>query len=187
MFDASGATTLTAETFKSLVDLSKERIDDETLGENYNGNYVEGVYSFYDAKDFLRYDSTIDKNEVGDSYENYVSSVYEAGTAYMTYEDNVQLIKATFVDFNLSEQTVEADVEEEDVEEEQEETTTTSETNMWLLISSIVIAVVLLLAVVSIIVRKFVEKARRKNARSTVVKSSTTRKVKAKKENVDKK
>ena len=105
----------------------------------------------------------------------------------MTYEDNVQLIKATFVDFNLSEQTVEADVEEEDVEEEQEETTTTSETNMWLLISSIVIAVVLLLAVVSIIVRKFVEKARRKNARSTVVKASTARKVKAKKENVDKK
>ncbi|MBE5753221.1 MAG: hypothetical protein E7343_04050 [Clostridiales bacterium] len=187
MFDASGATTLTAETFKSLVDLSKERIDDETLGDDYNGNYVEGVYSFYDAKDFLRYDSTIDKNEVGNSYENYVSSVYEAGTAYMTYEDNVQLIKAIFVDFNLSEQTVEADVEEEDVEDEEEETTTTSETNMWLLISSIVIAVVLLLAVVSIIVRKFVEKARRKKARSTVVKSSTTRKVKAKKQNVDKK
>lgn len=188
MFDASGATTLTADTFASLVDASKEKIDDENLGDDYNGSYLKGVYSFYDAKDFLRYDSTIDENEVGSSYESYLSSVYEEGTAYMLYEDNVQLIKATFVDFNLSEQTVEPDVEEEETEEEVEEESSTSETNMWLLISSIIIAVVLLLAVVSIIVRKFVEKARKKKARAIGSRTAnTTRKVKAKKENVDKK
>ena len=178
MFDASGATTLTAETFTSIVDLSKERINDANLTD-YTGEIIEGVYSFYDAKDFLRYDSSIDENKVGDSYESYVSSVYEEGTAYMTYEDGIQLIKATFVDFNLSEQTVAADVEEEDTEEEVEEETTTSETNMWLLVSSIIIAVVLLLAVVSIIVRKFVEKARKKKARSSTVRTATApRKVK---------
>ena len=185
MFDASGATTLTAETFTALVDLSKEKINDTAMTD-YTGSVVEGVYSFYDAKEFLRYDSTIDENEVGNSYESYLSSSYAKGTAYMTYQDNVQLIKATFVDFNLSEQTVAADVEEDTPEETPEEETTPSETNMWLLISSIIIAVVLLLAVVSIIVRKFIEKARKKKARSTVKPASAPKKVKAKKENSDK-
>ena len=186
MFDASGATTLTAETYTSLVNLSKERIQDETLTA-YDGYTFEGVYSFYDAKDFLRYDSTIDENAVGNSYESYVSSTYEKGIAYMSYKDSVQLIEATFVDFNLSEQTVAADLEEEETEVEEEETTPESETNLWLLISSIIIAVVLLLAVVSIIVRKFVEKARKNKARAASAKTAIApKKVKAKKENSDK-
>ncbi len=180
MFDASGATTLTDETFKSLVEESKENLQDPTLSDVYSGSHKEGVYSFYDSASFLRYDSSLDENEVGNSYESYRSSAYTEGTAYMTYENKVQLLKATFVDFALSEQTVAADVEEEDTEEEEIVDETPSETNMWLLISSVVIAVVLLLAVVSIIIRKIVEKARKKKARASVS-PVATRKVKAKK------
>ena len=187
MFDASGATTLTDETFKSLVEASKENLEDPTLSDVYSGSYKEGVYSFYDSASFLRYDSSIDENEVGNSYESYLSSAYTEGTAYMTYENKIQLLKITFVDFALSEQTVAADVEEEEKDEEEIVDETPSETNMWLLISSIVIAVVLLLAVVSIVIRKFIEKARKKKARASATKPASARKVKAKKEKSEKK
>ncbi len=187
LFDASGASTLTDDTFPSLIEEAKENI--EFSSNLYSGEFVEGVYSFYDDTSFLRYDETIDDNGIGNSYENYLSSAYESGTAYMTYEDKANLIKVTFVDFNLSEVTVAADIEEDETETEEEDTTTPpSETNMWLLISSIVIAVVLMLAVVSIIVRKFVEKARRRKAREVSVKSvAPARKVKAKKAKPEKK
>lgn len=187
LFDASGASTLTDETFPSLIQEAKDNV--EFSSSLYSGEFVEGVYSFYDDASFLRYDETIDDNAVGNSYESYLSSAYTSGTAYMTYEDKANLIKVTFVDFNLSEVTVAADVEEEETEDEEEETTTTpSETNMWLLVSSIVIAVVLMLAVISIIVRKFVEKARRKKAREVSVKSvAPARKVSAKKAKPEKK
>ena len=172
LFDASGASTLTDDTFKSLIEEAKENIEADTQKNNYAGESFDGVYSFYDDAAFLRYDATLDENEIGNSYESYVASAYTEGTAYMSYTDKANLLNATFVDFNLSEVTVAADVEEEEDDTTEEETTTEPETNIWLLASSIVIAAVLVLAVISIIVRKAVQKARKNKARAVVMNKS---------------
>ena len=181
LFDLGGASTLTDDTFTSMLDAAKENADGDDT--NYAGNYLESGFSFYDSNKFLRYDETLDENEVTDSYESYLSTAYTVGTAYMNYEDGYNLLNVTFVDFNLSEVTVTADVEEETEDEEDETTTTTDSAEVWLLASSIAIAVILLFAVVSIIVRKFIMKNRKNKGYQAVTVQSVApaRKVKAKK------
>ena len=183
LFDLGGASTLTDDTFASILDLAKENVE-EIGGENYKGEALESGFSFYDSNKFLRYDESLDENEVTDSYESYLSTAYTVGTAYMNYVDNINLLNVTFVDFNLSEVTVTADVEEEETEEEEDDSATTpDESSIWLLASSISIAVILLFAVVSIIVRKFVMKSRKNKGYQTATVQSVApaRKVKAKK------
>ena len=185
LFDLGGANGLTDDTFASILEKVKENVEDENL-THCTGEAIESGFSFYDSNKFLRYDATIDENKSGSSYESYLSSAYEVGTAYMDYKDTVNLTNMIFVDYSYTEADVAPDVEEEEVEDEEEETTTTSDTNVWLLASSIAIAVILLLAVVSIIVRKFVMKSRKKKGYETVTVQSVApaRKVKAKKTEV---
>jgi ATP-dependent Zn protease len=183
IFDLGRASTLTDETFASYLEAVKENVE-ELDSANYVGTPLESGFSFYDSNKFLRYDATLDENEVGNSYESYLSSSYTVGTAYMNYEDKNNNWNWTFVDYNLSEVSVAADVEEDETEDEEEDTTTApDESSIWLLASSISIAVILLFAVVSIIVRKFVVKARKnKGYQPTTVQSvAPARKVKAKK------
>lgn len=144
------------EKFSTLIDQRVEEIDaDETAG-----NYFESVFSFYDSAKFLRYDKTADKNEVGNSYESYVSSSYTASVAYLEYAKDGEY--EIYADYTLAETTVTADAEEDDTDTEEEETTT-NPTNIWLLASSIVIAAVLVFAMISLIVRKLVASKRRKH------------------------
>ncbi len=138
--------------FSSLVDLRKEQIDDN----NALGSYFESVYSFYDTDAFLRYDESADENNVGDSYEDYRSSAYTEGVAYLEY-DNGKTYEF-YVDYSLVDQTVNPDVEEDDTQDEEDETTPIDPASVWLLVGSILIAVVLLGAVVSVIVRKTIGK-----------------------------
>ena len=171
---------MTDDSYSTILDEVKENIEEV---DGCTGESFESGFSFYDSNTFLRYDATLDENEVGNSYENYLSSAYTVGTAYMNYKDENNLTNMIFVDFALSEAVVTPDVEEEDDNVEEEETVTDSETNVWLLASSISIAVILLLAVVSIIVRKFVMQARKNKGYSVTVQSvAPARKVKAKKE-----
>lgn len=180
LVDLGGANALTDESYSTILDEVKENVEEV---DGCTGESFESGFSFYDSNTFLRYDATLDENEVGNSYENYLSSAYTVGTAYMNYKDENNLTNMIFVDFALSEAVVTPDVEEEDDKVEEEETTTTSDTNVLLLASSISIAVVLLLAVVSIIVRKFVMQARKNKGYSVTVQSvAPARKVKAKKE-----
>ncbi len=153
IFDAYDAGTVD-EKFTTLIDQRVEEIDaDETVG-----SYVESVFSFYDSNKFLRYDQTADKNEVGDSYESYLSSAYTAGVAYLQYAQSGEY--EIYADYSYAETTVTADVEE-DTDDDTEDETTTDPTNIWLLASSIAIAAVLVFAVISLIVRKLVLKKRR--------------------------
>ena len=154
IFDKITSDALTADTWKSNLDERKDGLTEET-------DYFESVFSFYDSNKFLRYDAKADTNEVGNSYESYLSSAYTSSIAYLKYaKDNVYEM---YIDYSLSDVTVAADVDEEETDdtETEEETKPESETNVWLLISSIAIAGVLLLAVVSIIVRSIVKKARK--------------------------
>ena len=140
--------------FATLIDQRVEEIDaDETAG-----SYFESVFSFYDSAKFLRYDKTADKNEVGNSYESYVSSAYTQGVAYLEYANGGEY--EIYADYSYAETTVVHDEEEDDSDTEEE--TTTDPTNLWLLGSSIVIAAVLVFAVISLIVRKLVAGKRRK-------------------------
>ena len=143
------------EKFSTLIDQRVEEIDaDETVG-----SYFESVFSFYDSAKFLRYDKTADKNDVGNSYESYLSSAYTQGVAYLNYASGGEY--EIYADYSYAETTVTADVEA-DEEEDTEEETPTDPTNVLLLASSIAIAAVLLFAVVSLIVRKLVVRGRRK-------------------------
>ena len=178
LVDLGGANALTDDSFSSILDKVKENVEDIP---GCTGESFESGFSFYDSNTFLRYDASLDENEVGNSYESYVSSAYSVGTAYMNYYDENNLTNMIFVDYALSEATVTPDLDEEDEEETEEETTTDSETNVLLLASSIAIAVFLLFAVVSIIVRKFVMQAR-KNKGYTVTVQSVAPARKAKKE-----
>ena len=180
LFDLGGASSLSDDSFASILEKVKENAEDENL-THCTGTPLESGFSFYDSNTFLRYDATLDENEVGNSYESYLSSSYTVGTAYMDYKDTMNYTNMIFVDFSFTEASVAPDVEEEEVEDEEEETTTTSDTNVWLLASSISIAAILLLAVVSIIVRKFVMKTRKKKGYAVTVQSvAPARKVKAK-------
>ncbi|MBR2341290.1 MAG: hypothetical protein IKA72_02645 [Clostridia bacterium] len=182
LVDLGGANALTDDSFSSILTKVKENVED--IGDPYYfGESYESGFSFYDSNSFLRYDATLDENEVGNSYESYLSSAYSVDTAYMNYQDKINLTNMIFVDFSLSEESVDADVEQDETEDEEVETTTPSDTNIWLLVSSIAIAVILLLAIISIIVRKYVMKARKRKGYNTVSVQSVApaRKVKEKK------
>ena len=156
IFDSYSPDTVD-EKFTTLIDQRVEEID---AGENL-GSYVESVFSFYDSDKFLRYDKTADKNDVGNSYESYVSSAYTQGVAYLNYANAGEY--EVFADYSYAETTVTADVEEDDTDTEDDEETTTDPMNVWLLVSSIAIAAVLVFAVISLIIRKLVVKKRRKS------------------------
>ena len=167
--------------FTTLVDEHKDDADAVSF---------DSVFSYYDSAKFLRYDASLDENNVGNVYEDsYTPSEQTAGVAYLDYTEGNE--RRIFADYSYSDVTVAAAVEEEAPETEEEETEEepASETNFWLLLSSVSIAVVLVLAVLSIIIRKVVEKVnkgRKKKARAP--KAKKEQKVKAakvEKENVD--
>ena len=171
-FDAYKPNSLDSTSFKTLLDLRKEEVSED--------KYFESVFSFYDDDTFLRYDENLDENGVGNSYENYLSSSYEKGVAYLTYESAT--IYETFVDYGYAEKKVTPDAEEDDDTTEDTEETTESETNVALLASSIIIAAALLFAVVSIIVRKVILKSRKKRGYTSSVKTKVKKAKKSKDE-----
>lgn len=163
--------------FPLLIDLYKEEAD---------ATYFESVYSFFDTDKYLRYNEDLDENKVGYAYENYLSSTYTEGVAYLQYGYE------TFADYSYSELKIDPSTVEEDKPEEDTTDTTTDEMNPWLLISSIVIAAILILAVLSIAARKIWTKIRRKRgikvAKSTkenVSKAPKAKKAKAPKQTQD--
>jgi hypothetical protein len=142
--------------YSNMLDLRKETIED--MGANETNFFFEGAYSFYDTDKFLRYDKNLDENAVGDSYESYKSSAYASGVAFLQYQDGEGV--EMYVDYALSEQMPDADVEEDDSDEEDEDDSEIDAANIWLLAGSIVISVALLFAVGAVIVRKVILKKR---------------------------
>lgn len=127
------------------------------------------TYSFYDSPEFLRYDSTLDKDEIGNKYTSYASSAYSEGVVYLYYEDSAQVTGNTlytmFVDYSYTDVSVTADTTTDDSTDDTDDEET-DQTNWLLLVSSLVLAIALIVAVIGLIVQKFVKKAHIKKARA---------------------
>jgi hypothetical protein len=175
LFDVNNPGDLTADSFTNLI----KEFEDEAQAS------FKDTFSFYDSNKFLRYNETIDENEVGNSYKSYVSSAYTEGTAYLAHYANGVYEK--FFDYSLSEVSVAADVNDDNTTTTPDAEETVAETNMFLLISSLAIAAVLLLAVVSLVVRKVFLKNRGKKVRTVKPEKKSDKAPKAKKEKPAKK
>lgn len=180
LFDSCKPEDASDSNFQTLLNENKEGLTEDT-------DYFKSVYSFYDDSKFLRYNATADENDVGNSYENYLSSSQTEGIAYLYNETDET--RTVFADYSLTSATVSPDDADDDstddTEEEEEE-----DTNVWLLVSSIAIAAVLVLAVLSMILRKLWAKRRKKrgySAKSKDAKKEAKKEKKAKKAKKSKK
>ncbi len=141
------------------------------------------TYTFYDAKDYLRYDATTDEDNLGNPYGSYTQSSYSEGIAWMRYsnaaDDTQSLFTTVFLDYSATDVTVTAD----DLSSDDDTTTdeggdTTGDTNVWLIISSGILAFALVFAIVAIIVRRI----RKKLGKHTKVKPAKDTRVRPKKD-----
>jgi hypothetical protein len=155
VFDAYSTGDVTADSFVELSDERKDEVSEE--------NYFNAAFSFFDSAKYLRYNETIDENEIGYKYEGYVPTSYAESLAFLKYaKDNVYEI---YADYALSEVTVTPDAEEDNTTDtEDEHDHEEDELNIWLLASSISVAAVLVLAVGSIVVRKIIKNSQKKKA-----------------------
>lgn len=181
IFDSSSPASV-----DSFTDLTDEAIDMLIAGndaweteEDVRENYADILYytfSFYDTPGFLRYDSTLDADGVGNKYTSYTQSSYSEGIAYLYYVDGEaepgNTLQTMFVDYSYIDVSVTADTTD-DTTEDTEETTNPDNTNMWLLISSLAISIVLVFAIVAMIVQKIVRKAHIRKAREAMSNAST--------------
>ena len=181
-FDASkpSAPEDYAKLVEGEIEYLKGKMPAGTTDEEFKAKYSDVTYfgySFYDSPTFLRYDSTLDKNKVGNSYASYNaadSTTYPEGVAYLYSVNADDQWNKMFVDFSYTEVTVAADVEEEEADKDTTTNTTSGgDTNVALLVSSLVVAIALIFAVVAIIVRKLVKKmAKKKKAKSASTQTS---------------
>lgn len=156
----------------ALIDEYKDNADDT----------FEGVFSYFDTDNYVRYDAAKDSDKVGNLYaESFVPSTETAGTAYLAYTEKAtgsnQIVRyEIFADYSLFDKTVTAQTETDDDVTEDEHDHDDGELNVWLLASSIAVAGVLVLAVLSIVARKIIEKAQKKHG--TFVRKPKTNKTK---------
>ena len=156
LFDMNSL-TVDADKYTQLLDEAVETVKGTQTDEAFRASDAVAytAFSFLDTAKFLRYDSTLDKEKVGNSYDDYISSAdYTEGIAYLKGEN------VMFFDYSLTELSVPLDEEPaEDTEDKDDaKETPVDGMNIWLLISSLVLAAALLFAIVSIIVRKLVKK-----------------------------
>lgn len=159
IFDAYKPSDVDETSFGELIADRQSSIDtNDSLGL-----YFENAFSFYDSAKYLRYNETIDENEVGNSYESYVSTDYTSGVAYLKYSES--LTYEAYADYALSEVTVTADATDDDTTtDDTEDDHDHSDTNIALLASSLVVAGVLIIVIAIIIIRKIVAWSRKKKA-----------------------
>ena len=176
MFAADNRTELTSDTWGSMLK--------ETLKKAQNGNadfYKSAdvryyAFSFLDSGKFLRYDSAIDTDGVGNAYTSYDSTTYaykanfenmEKMSDYVTYLAYTDVMPGEkenirFADYSKTDVSVTADANDDDNSNSEDSSNTSSSgMNGWLLASSIILAAVLLLAIVSLAVQRIVRKKNR--------------------------
>lgn len=169
---------LLSETVDQLKELHDVAVD-ENLPAAYALYYT---YTFYDAKDYLRYDETTDEEQLGDPYGSYTQSAYTEGIAWLKAEtdDGTSL----FLDYATTDVTVEADdltANDGEDSHDHDHGDTADQTNVWLIVSSGVLALALVFAIVAIIVRR-VHKKLGKHTKIRPAKDTRIRPAKAKKE-----
>ena len=165
MFAADKRADLTSDTWSANVNetvkKAKGTMSEEEFKKSENVRYY--AFSFLDSAKYLRYDSTLDKEEVGNSYTSYdsTSSDYAEGVAYLKYTDDNGNCRV-YVDYSRTEVSVTADTEDDTSDDTEDADAESGGMNVWLLASSILLAAVLLLAIVSIAVRRIVKKKGKK-------------------------
>ena len=164
MFAGDNRDALTDDTWSSSLKESVRRakgtMSEDDFKKSENVRYY--AFSFLDSAKFLRYDATIDKDGVGNSYTSYdsTSSEYAEGVAYLKESDGSNT--RIFVDYSMTDVAVEADAEDNSNDSTVDDSANTDGMNIWLFASSIILAVVLLIAIVSIGVRRIVKKRARR-------------------------
>ena len=142
-----------------------------TSVDDFKANYANvlyNAYSFYDSNTFLRYDESLDKNGVGNSYDDYVSSTYSEGVSYLNTGNVI------FANYSLNEQTPPVDDDTTNNDTTDDDTTEESSgADVWLLISSMAIAIALLIAIAALVIRKMTAKARKKKAQAATAQART--------------
>lgn len=142
--------------------------------DDFKAGYAEVRYyafSFYDTPAFLRYDSTLDENDVGNSYASYDATSYPEGVIYLYSVNTTDLPDQKqlkmFVDFSYIDVSVTPDSSSSS-SDSGSTTTDDSESNgnMWLFISSLVVAAALIVAVIGLAVQKILQKTHIKKARA---------------------
>lgn len=173
IFDTNNPGTA-SDNFSSLIEEYEDSVSDE--------DKFESVFSYYDSENYLRYNSEIDENDVGDTYKANISVTEEAGYAYLKYvEDYDQTI---FADYSYTDKTVAAVVEDDDSDDDSSSSSDDdddSEVNPLLLASSIAVAGVLVAVIIIIAVRKFMDYVRKNRGVAQAVKPKKEKKVKEKK------
>ena len=184
MFAADNRTELTSDTWSSMlretVESAKTQsyLSDEEFYKSAAVRYY--AFSFLDSAKFLRYDSSLDKDDIGNAYTSYdsTSDTYKFDpdkkadyVTYLAYESDDHEQKITFADYSktdVSVTAVQASLRSATAEDgDDKDDTSSSGMNGWLFASSIVLAAVLLLAMVSIAVQRIVKKKNRTKAPKT--------------------
>ena len=143
-------------------DALKEALKDKKL-------LMYNAYSFYDDAKFLRYDSDLDENEIGNKYDDYnpTASTYAETMSYLYYENTEYNFIKVFANYTQNEKTVAVDVdpeEDDDSSSTEEDTTSEDDLNWGLLISSLAVAGVLVAVLVLVGVRRFVKWSKKQAA-----------------------
>lgn len=181
MFAADNRTELTSDTWSSMLRETVEsaktqsHLSDEEFYKSAAVRYY--AFSFLDSAKFLRYDSSLDKDDIGNAYTSYdsTSDTYKFDpdkkadyVTYLAYESEDHEQKITFADYSKTDVSVTADAKDDNSSDgDDKDDTSSSGMNGWLFASSIVLAAVLLLAMVSIAVQRIVKKKNRTKAPKT--------------------
>ena len=156
---SSDYSALLEESVKAMRD-AQNKGEDENLEENA----LYYTFTFYDARSYLRYDKTEDKDELGNPWENYKQSGYSEQLVYLFHADVDGVLTGApaysmFLDYGATDVTVErANQNTGDDDGNDEEDDAAPEFNVWLLIASGSLSAVLLFAIVMVLVRMFRKK-----------------------------
>ncbi len=185
LFDTNTAGSLDSTSYETLANgafeyLAAQKDDQDNLvyanqdalkeALKKNGNLLYTAYSFYDDATFLRYNSSLDENEIGNKYDDYdsTSASYSEVMSYLYYENSDLNAISVFANYTQNDVTVPVDVEENTTTEDPtiEEEDNEADHNLGMLISSLAVAGVLVAVLVIIGVRKAVKYAKKKAAQA---------------------
>ncbi len=132
---------------------------DDTLPEEYARYYT---FTFFDSKDYLRYDETTDEEELGDPYYSYTQSSNEEQIVYLLFNKDADeegiAVSSLFLDYAATDVTVEREYPDtDDTDNTPSEETEENPENIWLVIASGSLAVVLVFAIGAVIVRRLLK------------------------------
>lgn len=164
-----------------------ELYTDEGFRKAY-GEIAYSAFSFFDSAKFLRYDEKLDKEDVGNAYDDHDATQYKEGLVYFKYFDDAKNQFSVFVDYSFVEVEVamdaNVDTDHDHDHDDGSAASTDNGMNVWLLVSSLVLAGVLLLAVVSLIVQKILRKHRKTHGKVVKVKAPKAKKEQPVKEEI---